>query len=328
MIFKCKNCEGNVIYSPEKKKMICPYCDSLDSETRSDAGKDVMTLCPSCSGEVPVLEHTAATQCPYCGNYIILNQRVEGQYEPAMIIPFKIGKEQCKSMIRDRFKKFKFAPIDFLSEVRLNGMVGEYVPYWFYDYDANVHFEGEGKKTRSWTTGDKRYTEVSIYHVVRRMNIPYRAIPADASIPMPDDIMDLMEPYQYEDLEKFHPEYLSGFKAEKYNMPAADLEVRAKQKMISSAKNLVSSSHSGYASVHTNIYDINTSNDQSKYGMLPVWKYDYTYQNKAYPFYVNGQTGKIVGECPLSKKKVVLYAASLWAFLTIALALLNGIFLV
>ena len=36
MIFKCKNCGGNVVYSPERKKMFCPFCESEDSEERQD----------------------------------------------------------------------------------------------------------------------------------------------------------------------------------------------------------------------------------------------------------------------------------------------------
>ena len=37
MIFKCKNCGGNVVYSPERKKMFCPFCESEDSEERQDS---------------------------------------------------------------------------------------------------------------------------------------------------------------------------------------------------------------------------------------------------------------------------------------------------
>ena len=36
MIFRCKNCGGNVVYSPERKKMFCPFCESEDSEERED----------------------------------------------------------------------------------------------------------------------------------------------------------------------------------------------------------------------------------------------------------------------------------------------------
>ena len=65
MIFKCKNCGGNVVYSPEKKGMFCPYCDSMNSEEREEHLGKEMQICPNCNGEVPVLEHASPTQCPY-----------------------------------------------------------------------------------------------------------------------------------------------------------------------------------------------------------------------------------------------------------------------
>lgn len=322
MIFKCKNCEGNVVYSPEKHGMYCPFCDSEGSEERKDYNGEIQ-LCPNCGGEVPVKEHTSATKCPYCDNYLILNERVEGQYEPSLIIPFQLGKEKCKELIRDKFKKCLFAPSDFLSEVRLDSMEGDYIPYWFYDYDANCDFQAEGTKVRSWTSGDTRYTETSYYNIVRNMDIAFRKIPVDASVQMPDDVMDLLEPYGYDKLEPFKPEYMSGFMGEKYNMTSDLVESRAKEKMTEDASQLLKESYAGYNSVRTRHNTVTEKNKVVNYGLLPVWKYIYTYKNQEYPFYVNGQTGKIVGSAPISHPKVWAYAGTLWACLMLIIAMLN-----
>ncbi len=322
MIFKCKNCGGNVIFSPEKKMMYCPYCESESSEERKDYVGGEMTMCPECGGEVPVQEHTSATQCPYCDNYIILNERVEAEFLPKMLIPFRMGKEQCKQAIREKFKKNIFAPTDFLSEVRLNSMQGNYVPFWFYNYFVQYDFQGEGTKVRSWTTGNTQYTETSYYHIVRDMSIDFAKLPVDASVGMPDDIMDLMEPYNYAELEDFKPEYLSGFYAEKYNMLFDLVESRARQKMTEDAKKIMKESYTGYNNVRVVKNDLNVTDSQVNYGLLPVWKYIYRYNEQEYPFYVNGQTGKIVGTAPISKGKVWAYAGTLWACLTLLLTLL------
>ena len=325
MIYKCKNCSGNVVYSPEQHEMVCPYCDSVNSHERKDYEGAILTICPNCNGEIEVKEHTSATQCPYCDNYLIFNERVEGEYTPQMIIPFKLGKEKCKEVIREKFKKFFFAPTDFLSEARLNSMQGTYVPYWFYDYDTNCTFEGEGTKVRSWTTGDIRYTETSYYAIRRDMNIDFRKIPVDASEEMPDDIMDLMEPFSYEQMEDFKPEYLSGFYGEKYNMTSDALESRVKDKMNGDVTQMMKESYSGYAAVKTLSQNIHIKHNEAHYGLLPVWKYIYKYKGKEYPFYVNGQTGKIVGIPPISSQKVWAYAGTVGASLMVALALFNGI---
>lgn len=325
MIFRCKNCGGNVVYSPEKHGMFCPYCDGEESHVRDDVSAGEITVCPNCAGEITVLEHTSATQCPYCDSYFIFNERVEGEYAPKLIIPFKLGKESCKHAIREKFKKCLFAPTDFLSEVRLNSMQGTYVPYWFYDYDAKCNFQGEGTKVRSWRSGDIQYTETSYYNVYRNMDANFRKIPIDASVDMPDDIMDLMEPFQYEQLEEFKPEYMSGFYGEKYNMTSDLVESRAKQKMDEDMAQMLKETYTGYSNVRTISRDIHVNSSEVNYGLLPVWKYMYKYKDKDYPFYVNGQTGKIVGTAPISATKVWAYAGTLWACLTFIMVFLNGI---
>lgn len=325
MIFKCRNCEGNVIYSPEKHAMFCPYCESEGSEERREYTENDLKICPNCGGEVPVEEHTSATKCPYCDNYLILNPRVGGEYTPALIIPFKLGKEKCKEILREKFKKCVFAPTDFLSEARLNSMEGDYVPFWFYDYDANCDFQGEGTKVRSWRAGNTEYTETSYYNIVRNMDVDFRKIPVDASEKMPDDVMDLLEPYDYQGLEPFKPEYLSGFMGEKYNVVSSLVENRAEEKMESSVSKMMRESYAGYLNVRIIHSRISQKDSAAHFGLLPVWKYIYTYKDKEYPFYVNGQTGKIVGTAPISAKKVWVYAGTIWACLAAILAMVNVI---
>ena len=325
MIFKCKNCGGNSIYSPEKKTMYCPYCDSIESHDRKESTSGALEICPECGGTVPVETYDSATRCPYCDNYIIFNERVEGNYLPKFLIPFKIGKEECKKSIRERFKKFTFAPADFLSEARLDSMQGVYVPFWFFNYDVDAVFKGTGTKVRSWISGDKQYTETSYYSVGRELDIAFEKLPVDASIKMPDAVMDLMEPYQYQELTGFDPRFLSGFYAEYYNMPAEEVENRAKTKMSADAKALLRESISGYSSLQTERETAQIRNSSKEYGLLPVWKYIYSYKGVDYPFYVNGETGKIVGTAPLSKTKVFVYAGALWFFLTLIMAAASGI---
>ena len=324
MIFKCKNCGGNTIYSPEHKGMFCPFCDSEKSEERKYDVYNI-TTCPDCGGELIIGEHTSALQCPYCSNYIILNERVEGDYLPNKMIPFKLSKEMVKKLLRDKFQKCIFAPTDFLSEARLNSMEGDYVPFWMYDYDAHCTYRGEGIKVRTWRTGDVEHTETSYYDVVRDMNLDYHDIPVDASIALDDNIMDLMEPYNYGELVEFAPEYMSGFLGEKYNMSSDLVESRAKIKMQSSAEILLKQSISGYARMNQLDKSIEPTNTDTQYCLLPVWKYIYKYNDTLYPFYVNGQTGKIVGKVPISTKKVVAYGATLWALLMAIISMIGFI---
>jgi DNA-directed RNA polymerase subunit RPC12/RpoP len=315
MIYKCKNCGGNTVYDPQRKSMYCPFCDSTHSGEQKVTSGD-MLICPECGGELPVKPFTAALQCPYCDNYIILDQRIEGEFTPNLLIPFRYSRDMIKVRMREEFKRKIFAPTDFLSEVKLAAMEGEYVPFWLYDFDTRCEYRGEGVKTRVWVMGDTEYTEKSYYDIYRNMEIPYRKIPADASLKMPDDIMDLMEPYDYGQLESFSPEYLSGFWGERYNMAAPEKLPYARSKMEKSATVLLHQTIQGYSGLRDMTEDILVTTEQSRYALLPVWIYRYEYKGKQYPFTINGQTGKIVGKVPISPQKVWAYGATLWAVLS------------
>ena len=99
-------------------------------------------------------------------------------------------------------------------------------------------------------------------------------------------------------------------------MDSKAVENRARAKMDEDAGKMLRDSVSGYSSVKTLRQDVRVKNSRTRYGLLPIWRYVYTYNNKEYPFYVNGQTGKIVGTAPVSPGRVWLYAGTLWACLT------------
>lgn len=118
-----------------------------------------------------------------------------------------------------------------------------------YDYDSDVAYEAIGTKVRSWTSGDKRYTETSYFDVGRSLHVNYEGIPVDASIAMEDGIMDLMEPYNYKELMQHDNKYLSGFDAETYNMPPNEVEPRAQAKAEKANRDWVRSTTTGYSSL-------------------------------------------------------------------------------
>ena len=306
MNFQCKNCGGNMIFAPAKQKMYCPYCDGEDTERV--AGNDSLTVCASCGGEVDPGQYKSSDKCPYCGNYLIFDKRVSDNYKPDSIIPFKLDKDMAVASMDKEFKKRLFAPISFLSEKSLESMKGAYVPFFLYDYLAESVYRGEGTKVRSWRSGDYTYTETSYYDVEREMHASFDNIPVDASFEMPDSTMDLMEPYDYTDLMSFDPKYLSGFFGEIYNDTADKFADRAKKKAADSAETLMKKSIGAYSSLKTVVDQTTLTDRKIDYALFPVWVYKYKYAGKDYNFYVNGQTGKVIGKTPVSKLKVVIYS--------------------
>lgn len=322
MFFRCKNCEGNVIYSPLLGKMYCPHCEGIDSEVEEKKG---ITECANCGAPLTPGEYDSTCRCEYCGSYIILDDRVSGEFRPDRILPFRIDRTAVAEKLREEFKRRIFTPDSFLSDAALETMKGMYVPFWMFDYSARYNYEGRGTKVRVWTAGDTEYTETSFFRVKRDLSMDFDQVPADASIAMPDEIMDMMEPYDYGELEDFILKYMSGFYAERYNEGADALEPRARGRVEQDAELLLKDTLVEYTTLIPEKKELETEKKKVSYSLLPVWKYSYRYKEKNYDFYINGETGKIVGETPVSKKKVLVYGGTVFALVSAALYLLTGI---
>ena len=320
MNFKCRNCGGNMVFSPEKQKMYCSFCDGEDCEYTTGDGS--LTICAFCGGELTIGQFVSASKCPYCGNYLIFDERVKDALKPDEIIPFKLGKKQAVEAMEKEFKKRIFTPVSFLAEKTLKDMEGRYVPFFLYDFQARGEFSGTGTTVKKWRSGDYDYTETSYYDVHRLMSVTYDNVPADASIEMPDATMDLIEPYQYEQLAIFDPKYLSGFFGEIYNDTADKYADRAREKASSSAKTLLRESLTGYSSLNSTVDRVTLTDGQIDFALFPVWVYNYKWGGKEFPFYVNGQTGKVIGNTPISKRKVLLYALTMSTIVCAILVLL------
>ena len=228
-------------------------------------------------------------------------------------------------MLREEFKSRIFTPGSFLTESTLEDMKGVYVPFWLYDYKARYDYAGKGTKVRVWTSGDTEYTETSFYRVERDMDIDFDKIPVDASIAMPNDVMDLMEPFDYGQMEGFEESYMSGFCGEIYNMNAEELEERAKTRADADAEALMKETLAGYTTLIPERKDLRMDREAAHFALLPVWQYLYRYQGKEYVFHVNGQSGKISGSTPVSVKKVLAYGSTVFAALWILLSCVAGI---
>ncbi|MBQ8040577.1 MAG: hypothetical protein IJ274_12060 [Lachnospiraceae bacterium] len=309
MIFKCKNCGGNSVYHPDKKAMWCPHCESLDSQERVDT--ENMEICTNCGATLDsVTEYTSALKCSHCGSYIILKDRVEGENRPELILPFAISKEKAVEILKKEFGSRLLTPDSFLSHATLECLEGSYIPFWLYDYMSRVDYEGKATKVRTFRSGQYEVTETSHYRVTRKLDIQFDKIPVDASKRMANDIMDLMEPYEYQALLNFEEKYMSGFQGEIVNFSDAEEEERAKQKARNDSESLLNETILGYTTSVPLHKDIRIERQKARFALMPVWVYRYNFRGKDYVYHVNGQTGKVIGKTPTDKRKAWWYSAA------------------
>ena len=64
-----------------------------------------------------------------------------------------------------------------------------------------------------------------------------------------------------------------------------------------------------------------------RYGLLPVWLVNTTWNGKTYTYAMNGHTGKLYGEVPISYGRVAAFCGALFAVVTPLIGFLGGLFL-
>ncbi|MBQ6004176.1 MAG: hypothetical protein IKM87_09620 [Clostridia bacterium] len=275
--------------------------------TDAEAQNMRVYVCPSCGGEIYTDMTTAATKCPYCDNNAIIMESLSGVYKPNYIIPFKIDKEEAKKKLAEFCKGKKLLPKEFTSKNHIEDLTGIYVPFWIFDCNSNASMQYFGENVTSWTTYDYRYIRTDYYLLKRDGVMGFYHVPVDASKKMDDTYMQAIEPYDYSQMVPFNTAYLSGFVADKFDVDQETSKQQANKRIEVSTVNAFDRTVVGFTNVRNSHTGINFDNGQVSYALLPVWMLHTKYEGKDYYFAMNGQTGKFVGELPMSKKNYWKY---------------------
>lgn len=277
--------------------------------------------CPSCSAELICDETTAATSCPYCGNPTVVPGQFAGQLRPDFIIPFKLSKEDAVKTLKEHYKGKFFLPKNFTRENHLQEIRGIYVPFWMFDGEAEGDAHYEATRVDTYETKDERITETEYFDVYRSGSVAFSRIPVDASSKMPDGHMDSIEPYDYGELKPFSTAYLPGFLADKFDVTVEQCRQRADQRCEGTFGAALRSTIEGYDTCTLTGIHINLKRGKVQYALMPVWMLNTKWKGKDFLFAMNGQTGKMVGDLPVSWGKFW----GLFASIAVPLAILSSV---
>ncbi len=345
--YKCPACTGPLHFVGASGKLECDYCGSSydvaeiealyqkeeeqaqaafaegedPSSSNGDWGEDGMKsyTCPSCGAELICTVTTAATACPYCGNPTIVPGQFGGTLKPDLVLPFKLDKEAATAALKAHYRGKLFLPRAFKSENQIEKLQGVYVPFWLFDAEAKADCRFDGMISHTTRQGDYRVTRTQHFAVHRAGTVRFEEIPTDASSKMPDGLMDALEPFPYGQLKPFSTAYLPGYLADKYDVSKEDCSVRVERRCKSSAESIMRDDVKGYQTVATLQSDVQVSPGKVRYALLPVWLLNTRWQDKGYLFAMNGQTGKLVGDLPVSKLRS-------WGFFGGLTVLLSALF--
>ena len=310
----------------EEQKAATDGSDWDSSGLSEDWGADAADMkaycCPSCGAELLCDATTAATSCPYCGNPSVLPGQFSGILKPDFVLPFKLSKEDAIKALKRHYLKKPLLPSTFSKANHLEEIKGVYVPFWMYDGEASGSAQFHATQVHTYTSGDYEITETSHYDVRRAGSIGFEKIPVDASSKMPDENMDSIEPFDYKELKAFSNAYLPGFLADKYDVSVDDCAPRADARCKSSCESALRSSVTGYSTCVPEEENIHIRRGKVQYAMLSVWMLHTKWNGRDYLFSMNGQTGKLTGDLPVSWGRFWAYFAGIAGGLAAVLSVL------
>ena len=361
--FKCPACTAPLHFSEETGRLECDYCGSSFSveemESRSaekeqqaaeafekaaaeakadakdwdgpdaqdswgEAGTHLKTYsCPSCGAELICDEATAATSCPYCGNNAIIPGQFRGALKPELVIPFQIGKDEAVKALKAHYKGKPFLPKSFSDENHIQEIKGIYVPFWLFDGQAEADVSFAATRSTVMVTGRERITTTRHFDVRRAGTVSFEKIPVDASKKMPDDYMDSLEPFRYDAMVPFSTAYLPGFFADIPDVSIEECSLRAELRATNTAVESMSRQVSGYETCIPTRKDAQLRRGKVRCALLPVWLLSTQWEGQNFLFAMNGQTGKMVSDLPVSKKRYWAWWGGLTAGITAALAVIT-----
>ena len=341
---KCSNCGADVVFDADKQQMYCEHCGTLvkPEELKQDLTPEdnpqwhaekkdwedgaSQYTCGNCGAAVVTDRDTSATFCAFCGSPTIIPERLVDAYRPSVLIPFQYGREEALKSFFAWCRKGRLTPRDFVSEKNVEKLTGLYLPFWLFDIDVDMRFAATGVKVDRVTIGNTITTTTSYFDIVRNRKMAWDRIPLDGATRVDDALMEILEPFSYERLVDFDMKYLSGFYAEKYDLKEEDLYQRLKDRVAQYAREEFDGSVTEYSRV-TDVVDKSVYyTPKNAYALLPVWMMNYTYRGKLYTFAMNGQTGKVAGEPPVSPIKVALICAATLLLSSGLFYLVGGLF--
>ena len=331
---KCPCCSASLAYDGNLGKLHCASCgndydtsviESLNTAPAQDEttiqfdmsketyhpGEVATYNCQSCGSELVTDATTSATECAYCGSPIVLADQFTDSTRPESVLPFTVSKEEATTLFNDYFKKKLLLPSIFTNtKNKIATLRKLYVPYWLFDCKANADITYGAKKVDIRREGDYEVKTTRYYHIRRAGEIDFQNIPVDASVKLPNEISESVEPYSYDKFVSFAPSVLAGALADKADVHQDEAQQRAIKRMEESTKEEFERTVVGYTDVQIKGYHIQSSNSKATSVLLPIWLLttDKMEKNgkKTYTFAINGQTGKLTCDIKPSFSKSLL----------------------
>lgn len=327
-----------MVFDPAKGLLACSYCGNTQAPLKASAKQRAAVLfehrlpdrtvveeedsqatfetvlsrtaqevdCPGCGVTLTFEPQDVADQCPFCQTSIVIQPRAASpMIAPSGVVPFAVGHRDAiqavQAWLRRRWDfddwQAMTAKGNLQSLARIKQQpIGLYMPFWTYDAQTVSNYQGrkgetDGSKTRwsSLISGQvsHRFDDVMV--------VASKACNRDR-------LDDLWSSVSMDDVAPYDPQYLAGFRAQRYQVSILEGFERAKEHMERKIRALIRKEIGGDKQ---RISQLVTDHSQIsfKHVLLPVWLLNYRYENDIFQVVVNARTGKVLGERPKSRRR-------------------------
>ena len=331
--FLCPNCGANMVFDAALGKLACPYCEhaqeivadgrvderdyrdflSRGAQNLQPMAQNAMQVnCDSCGAIVNFTPPETATSCAFCGGKIVAQPKAaDPLVAPEGVLPFSVPPPQAVSNFQSWLGSLWFAPSALKTMATADKLVSVYIPYWTYDaatestysgergdhyYETEYYEENGEQKSRQVRHTRWSYTSGQVARHFDDVLIP-------ATTSLSEEYLRRLEPWDLEQLRSYEPAFLSGHKAQAYQV-ALDAGF---EKFKAIAANVIEGDvRSDIGGDEQRISNVATEygNITFKHMLLPIYAGAYRFDNRVFQIVVNGRTGEVQGERPYSWMKI------------------------
>lgn len=339
--FPCSQCGAELDFDPAQNALTCKYCgnvvpipttkvaikehhlqEGLLAERAEGWGTETRSFkCKSCMATIAVEPSVVSTECPFCGsNQVFALEESSKVIKPESLIPFKIDQDTALSKFRQWLGRGWFRPNAVKQIARgaqTHRLHGVYLPFWTFDALTSSWWEAEAGyyyyETERYTVVEdgKRVTKTRQVRKIRwepasgAHQQVFDDVLVYATKSVDQKILQKIYPFDTKALVPYQPQYLSGWAAEEYQIPLKEGWTLAQQIMNEQIRAACAQKIPGDTYRNLTV-DTAYANVTYKHVLFPVWIASYRYRNKLYHFMVNGQTGEVQGQAPISWIKVLI----------------------
>jgi hypothetical protein len=212
---------------------------------------------------------------------------------------------------------------------------GVYLPFWTFDAYTSSWWQAEAGYyyyvTESYWTTDEEGKRVQRTRQVQRvrwepasgaLQLSFNDVLVPATTSVEYGMIQRIYPFDTGTLVPYEPGFLSGWGAEAYTVDLRQGWTMGQEVIEDRVRQACGQRVPGdtYRNLHV---DTAFSNMTYKHVLFPVWIASYRYRDKVYHFLINGQTGEVQGQAPISWIRVTLVVIVVAIILAVLFFLLS-----